>query len=200
MEKQRELIQRRRHEILTGGIPLDLLSRLSPERQAEFESRLGKARMQEIERRITLFHLDHSWAEHLAQVADIRESIHLVSVGGNAPLNEFHKVVNAAFLELDHRIEESVLQTFEGLKLRGNDLDLDEAGIRGPSSTWTYLISDNTFGSWIGLLQGTNVGFTAAAAGVYGPLYVLLGLLRRRRWRKEDLLEPPRAQDDTEEH
>ncbi len=189
IEKQRALIQRRRREILCEGIPLVTLSQQAPQRYAELASRMGKDRLVEVERRITLFHLDRLWAGHLAQVADIRESIHLVSVGGSAPINEFHKIVNAAFLELDHKIEEDVLQTFDGLKPSGDAIDLEEAGIRGPSSTWTYLISDNAFGSWVGLLQGTNIGFTAAAAGYLAPLYMLLGLLRRRRWRKENPLE-----------
>ncbi len=200
MEKQRELIQARRNEILMDDVTIDLLSQRAAERYTELERSLGPARMMEVERRLMLFHLDRTWAEHLAQVADIRESIHLVSVGGNAPINEFHKLVNAAFLELDHKIEEGALATFEGLKFKGDDLDLDKAGIRGPSSTWTYLISDNTFGSWVGLLQGTNIGFTAMAAGYLGPLYILLGLLRRKKWRKDNPLEPSRAQDDSEEH
>jgi len=198
MEKQRDLIQRRRREILSDGASLELLSQNASERHAEFKSKLGKTRLHEVERRVTLFHIDNCWAEHLARVSDIRESIHLVSVGGNAPINEFHKLVSAAFLELDHKIEEDVLHTFEGLKVRENDLDLDEAGIRGPSSTWTYLISDNTFGSWVGLLQGTNIGFTAVAAGYMGPLYVLLGLLRRRRWRKNNPLEQSETQDKSD--
>ena len=126
----------------------------------------------------------------------IRKSIHLVSVGGNPPINEFHKLVNAAFLELDHRIEEGVAHTFDTLKLKEDGVNLDEAGVRGPSSTWTYLISDNTFSSWVGLLQGTNIGFTAVAAGYLGPLYVLLGLLRRRRWRKYNPLDPADSQED----
>jgi hypothetical protein len=41
----------------------------------------------------------------------------------------------------------------------------------------------------VGLLQGSNIGFTAVAAGYLGPLYVLLGLVRRRRWRKNNALE-----------
>ncbi len=198
MEKQRDLIQRRRREILSDGASLELLSQNASERHAEIKSKLGKTRLHEVERRVTLFHIDNCWAEHLARVSDIRESIHLVSVGGNAPINEFHKLVSAAFLELDHKIEEAILNTFEGLKISGNDLDLDDSGIRGPSSTWTYLISDNTFGSWVGLLQGSNIGFTAVAAGYLGPLYVLLGLLRRRRWRKDNPLEQAPSQDRSE--
>jgi preprotein translocase subunit SecA len=198
MEKQRDLIQRRRCEILSDGSLLEQLSHQAPEQYAELASRLGEARLQEVEQQTTLFHIDRCWAEHLAQVSDIRESIHLVSVGGNAPINEFHKLVSAAFLELDQKIDEEVLHTFEGLKFTGNDLDLDEAGIRGPSSTWTYLISDNTFGSWVGLLQGTNIGFTAVAAGYLGPLYVLLGILRRRRWRRNNPLEQSETQDQSD--
>jgi preprotein translocase subunit SecA len=105
-------------------------------------------------------------------------------VGGNSPLNEFHKQLNETFLQLDQKIEADVVKTFKGLKATDGRIDLAKAGIRGPSSTWTYLISDQQFGSWVGLLSGSNIGFTAGAAGYIGPLYILLGLLRRRNWRK----------------
>lgn len=186
VEKQRELIQRRRQEILKDGIFLDLLEEKAPEHYSKLESLLGKNRMQSLEHQITLFQIDRCWADHLAVIADVREGIHLASVGGRSPLTEFHKTINSEFLKLEKKIEEGIIQTFQSLPISEKGIDLNKKGIRGPSSTWTYLISDSQFGLWVGLLQGSNIGFTAAAAGVYGPLYIALGLFQRFFRRKDE--------------
>jgi preprotein translocase subunit SecA len=199
MEKQRYLMHSRRREVLDEEAELGLIEERLPELYRARLAGLGTERMRQIEKRITLYQIDRYWAEHLSLVSDIRESIHLVSVGGNSPLNEFHKHVNAAFLELDKKIEEKICQTFRDLAAKQDGMDLDAAGIRGPSSTWTYLINDQQFGSWVGLLAGSNIGFTSGAAGLAGPLYVLLGLLRRRRWRRKNPLAPELPQRPEEE-
>jgi preprotein translocase subunit SecA len=100
-------------------------------------------------------------------------------VGGQSPVGEFLKIVDSEFLKLEHKIEEAIPKNFCSLTISEAGIDLDKQGIRGPSSTWTYLITDNQFGLWVGLLQGSNIGFTSVAAGVYGPLYILLALIQR---------------------
>ena len=47
-----------------------------------------------------LFHLDRGWADHLAYLADIRESIHLRALGRQNPLDEFHRLAVDAFASL----------------------------------------------------------------------------------------------------
>jgi preprotein translocase subunit SecA len=86
---------------------------------------------------------------------------------------------------LEKKIDDGIVHTFLSLPVSEKGIDLDKQGIRGPSSTWTYLITDNQFGLWVGLLQGSNIGATAVAAAVYGPLYLLLGLVQRSHKRKE---------------
>ena len=39
-------------------------------------------------------------------------------------------------------IDDRIVATFEAVEFTQNGIDLDKAGIRGPSSTWTYLVSD----------------------------------------------------------
>ncbi len=192
VEKQRELTQQRRQEILMNGLPLGLLEQNAADQYSKLEPLLGKKRMQNIESQITLFQIDRCWAEHLAMIADVREGIHLASVGGRFPLDEFHKIVNNEFLQLEQKIDVGIIQTFLSLSITKNGVDLDKEGLRGPSSTWTYLISDNQFGLWVGLLHGSNIGFTSVAAGAYGPLYIALGLVQRFLLRKDEL-SPPRS-------
>jgi preprotein translocase subunit SecA len=186
IEKQRKIIQMRRQEILLDGSDLGFLEEKTPEHYSDLVSLLGKDRIQSIEKTITLFQIDRCWAEHLAMIADIREGIHLASVGGKSPVQEFHKIADAEFHQLEQKIDDAIIQTFLSLPLSGKGIDLDKEGIRGPSSTWTYLITDNQFGLWVGLLQGSNIGATAVAAGAFGPLFLLLGLVQRFYGKKKD--------------
>lgn len=179
VEKQREMTQPRRQEILCDGSNLGFLEDAAPKLYSKLESLMGENRMQKIEQQITLYAIDRCWTEHLAKIAEIREGIHLTSVAGQSPIREFHKIVDQEFQQLEHKIDDTILQTFRSLPVTEKGVDLDEEGIRGPSSTWTYVITDNQFGLWVGMLQGSNIGFTAAAAAAYGPLYILLGLIQR---------------------
>ena len=179
VEKHREMTQRRRQEILCDGSDLGFLEDAAPKLYSKLESLMGKSRMHKIEQQITLYAIDRCWTKHLAKIADIREGIHLTSVAGQSPIREFHKIVDQEFQQLEHKIDNTILQTFKSLPVTEKGIDLDEEGIRGPSSTWTYVITDNQFGLWVGMLQGSNIGATAVAAAAYGPLYILLGLLQR---------------------
>jgi len=179
VEKHRGMTQRRRQEILCDGSNLDFLEDAAPKLYSKLESLMGESRMHKIEQQITLYAIDRCWTEHLAMIADIREGIHLSSVGGQSPIREFHKIVDQEFQQLEHKIDDTILQAFKSLPVTEKGIDLDEEGIRGPSSTWTYVITDNQFGLWVGMLQGSNIGATAVAAAAYGPLYILLGLIQR---------------------
>jgi preprotein translocase subunit SecA len=185
IEKQRELIQQRRQEILRDGAYLGFLEEKAPKHYSRMISLVGKDQAKNIEKQITLYQIDRCWAEHLAAIADVREGIHLASVGGRSPIQEFHKIADDGFRHLEQKIDEAIVKTFKSLPITKKGVDLDKEGIRGPSSTWTYLITDNQFGLWVGMLQGSNIGATAVAAAVYGPLYILLGLVQRF-WKKPE--------------
>jgi preprotein translocase subunit SecA len=181
VEKHREITQSRRQEILHDGSHLGFLEDATPKRYSKVKSLMGESRIHEIEQRITLYAIDQCWTDHLAMIADIREGIHLTSVGGQSPIREFHKIVDQEFQQLEKKIDGTILQTFKSLPITEQGVNLDDAGIRGPSSTWTYVITDNQFGLWVGMIQGSNIGATAVAAAAYGPLYILMGLVQRFR-------------------
>ena len=84
----------------------------APDLFARGEARFGIGPAVELERRLILLAIDRAWADHLAWVADSRESIHLVSVGGMTPLDEFVRSATAEFLEIPRRIEAAVLAGF----------------------------------------------------------------------------------------
>jgi preprotein translocase subunit SecA len=183
VEKHRAMTQHRRQEILCDGSDMGFIEEAAPKQYTKLKSLVGENRIHDIEQRITLYAIDQCWTDHLAMIADIREGIHLTSVGGQSPIREFHKIVDEEFQQLEQKIEDKILQTFQSLPITEKGVDLDDAGIRGPSSTWTYVITDNQFGLWVGMIQGSNIGATAVAAAAYGPLYILLGLVQRF-WKK----------------
>lgn len=166
VEEQRKSIHRRRQAILRDEVALSLLAARAAERYEQLRVAFGDAVLNKVEKQITLFHIDQCWAEYLVRVADIRESIHLVVLGGNYdPLDEFHKRVGREFAGLQGRIDERVVQTFSTAEITASGIDLEKEGLTGPASTWTYLVSDNPFGDVLQrMFRGLKRGLAAEMA------------------------------------
>jgi preprotein translocase subunit SecA len=141
--------------------------------------RLGREAFERLARRVALLRIDGAWADHLAWLADLREGIHLVSLGRKEPLQEFQKAATETFLSLETRISRDVGKTLRGLLEKEGAVDLEAEGLKGPSSTWTYLVNEDQLGWSVGLLKGTNVGFAVGAAAFAGPLFIFTLLARR---------------------
>ncbi|MBN1911478.1 MAG: accessory Sec system translocase SecA2 [Pirellulales bacterium] len=147
VENQRQKIHRRRQAILVDQEPLTLLATRATDRYDQLRWTVGDQILHQVEKQITLFQIDQCWVEYLVRVADIRDNIHLVVLGGMYdPLDEFHKMVGREFSSLLEKIDERIIQTFCSAETTEKGIDLAKEGLVGPSSTWTYLISDNPFG------------------------------------------------------
>jgi preprotein translocase subunit SecA len=178
IELQRRIVLERRETALLGTAP-GILAAKEPALHEEGRVRFGAGRLAEIERRATLFHIDRLWSDHLAWVQDTRESIHLVSLGGKTPVDEFQKSATDVFLELLRSIDDMVVSEME-VVIHGDDsAELALERLKGPSSTWTYLVNEDQFGWGIELLKGRHIGFAAGAAALYGPLFILTLIVRR---------------------
>ena len=184
VETQRRIVAASRDAVFSGADGEDTRVRPSPDLLAAGTARLGRPEFDRIARRAALFHIDAAWSDHLAWLADLREGIHLVSIGRKEPLQEFQKGATEAFLELEERINGAAEASLRSLLAREGPVDLDAAGLKGPSSTWTYLVNEDQFGWGVELLKGANIGFAAGAAALYGPLFVLTLLVRRFKKRK----------------
>ena len=190
IEAQRKIVQKEREDILLSRDGVWESERLAPTLRQRGISRFGPRDWGEILKQVRLFHLDRGWADHLARLADVRESIHIVSLGGKEPLPEFHKAAAGAFSEMAQRSEGAVVKTLMELIKRPGPVDLRAEGLKGPSSTWTYLINEEQFGWGVELLKGKNLGFAVGAAAFWGPLFLFTLLVRRRRRRKKKSSPP----------
>ncbi|MFC2168390.1 accessory Sec system translocase SecA2, partial [Acidobacteriota bacterium] len=179
VEEQRKLIQNQRQEELNDKVPHNLLKENSEKQYLKIRSLIGQDELDKLEKQITLLQLDRYWADHMTMITDVRESIHLVNVGGESPINEFHRILTDAFREREQKINRGIVKSFESVKITKDGVDLDSDELKGPSSTWTYLVSDSQFGAWMELLKGGNIGFAAGAAAWYGPIFILWGIIHR---------------------
>jgi preprotein translocase subunit SecA len=142
IEQQRKALAERRERLLTKEVAAIMLLEKSTEKaEATDEDVLSEAA-----RAIALYHLDRLWAEHLAELSEVREGVHLRALGKLDPLDEFHRAAVPAFQKVFTEIEARTIATFEETDLT-DGWNPAEAELVRPSATWTYLVHDNPFGS-----------------------------------------------------
>lgn len=184
MEAQRQKIQDWRSRILEGTEELTLIEKHLPRKFAEFVQVVGLKRLREVERILTLHHIDLCWSAHLARASQLREGIHLVGIGGMNPINEFQKQLASLFWNLLEEIEAETLVSLSRLELDEQGISLDEQIKNGPSSTWTYLINDQALTDLQSVLFGPGSSAYAAGAVLMAwPLLLAWGLWYR--WKRK---------------
>jgi len=148
--QQRTIIVERRNTLLSTATAREELKELAPDRYDELAQALAAngavdadEDLERICRKIMLFHLDRGWADHLAYLSDIRESIHLRALGRQNPLDEFHRLAVDAFAGLAADAIEASQQTFETANVLVDEPGLDLSKLARPTSTWTYMVHDN---------------------------------------------------------
>lgn len=189
VEDQRRLVKERRRGILDGTLLPGIWCSI-PDRFEALASAVGETAVRRAERDVVLFHIDRAWRTHLAFCADLREGIHLVRLGGRDPLTEFSNEAIRAFSRFDDEVHDAVLAAFDDVRIVDGRVDLSPLGLKGPSSTWTYLVNDDPFSNQIGTLL-TGVGgksVAAYSAAMLMPLLILWGVVdnffTRRRLRR----------------
>jgi preprotein translocase subunit SecA len=155
VDDQRGIVLDHRNRMLTTDAALVALGTRCPDRYAELADEIEEGVLTRAARQIVLYHLDRAWADHLAELAHIREGIHLRALGHSSnpfgmaldPLNEFHAEAVKLFGRLFEQVEQASAETFRTATITADGADLDTAGLKRPSATWTYLVQDNPFGT-----------------------------------------------------
>jgi preprotein translocase subunit SecA len=142
IEQQRLALAERRERLLTSEVAAIMLLERSPEKAKELDEDV----LSDAARAIALFHLDRLWVEHLAELSEVREGVHLRALGKLDPLDEFHRAAVPAFQKVLLETESRTIETFEATDFSDGWVP-DNAEIVRPSATWTYLVHDNPFGS-----------------------------------------------------
>ena len=141
--QQRAIIVERRDTLLRTPTAREELAARASKRYQEIVDDLGEEKLAKICRLIMLYHLDRGWADHLAYLADIRESIHLRALGNQPPIDEFHRMAVDSFASLAADAIEAAQQTFEAAASIEDEPGIDLSNLARPTSTWTYMVHDN---------------------------------------------------------
>ncbi|ADG98725.1 SecA DEAD domain protein [Segniliparus rotundus DSM 44985] len=154
VDVQRDIVGERRHELLTTERAWEELSQATPKRAKELRGKgVAEQALVAAARHIMLYHLDRCWIEHLAFLADLRESIHLRALGRLNPLDEFHRSAVDAFKRLAEDAVERAERSFATIQITEDGVDLQGAGLKRAHSTWTYMVHDNPLSGDGQLLQ-----------------------------------------------
>jgi preprotein translocase subunit SecA len=176
VEQQRQMLCEQRQALLNDDEPSSICVEEAPEHHAALVRAVGEERLRHTEKRLALVLLDRRWSDHLALIDDIREGIHLQRYGGRLPVTEFQRQIIEAYAEMMEGLRDELVATFLRLRAEHGAIDLDRAGIRGPTATWTYLVNDNPLPSFgLQLIAGGNFGValaTAMLAMMYFPVTV----------------------------
>ena len=154
VDDQRAVVLTHRDLVLRGDRAVRHLEERCPERCAELRDSVGDDVLAAATRQVALYHLDRGWADHLAFLSDVREGIHLRALARESPLDEYQKIAVQAFGSFFPDVYTRAAETFDEAEVTADGVDLDDLGLRRPTSTWTYLVTDNPFGSETDRLLG----------------------------------------------
>lgn len=97
-------------------------------------------------RAVTVFYLDERWTDHLAVLQEVRDGIYLRALARQRPSEEFRRIALREFPGFFDTVERDAAAFFAGLAPDDVGRPLEDLGLVRPSSTWTYMITDNPFG------------------------------------------------------
>ncbi|WP_223881334.1 accessory Sec system translocase SecA2 [Nesterenkonia ebinurensis] len=123
------------------------LHELIPEHIERLQDSCGPAPVAATVRDAALYYLDEHWVTHLALLQEIRDGIHLRALAGQKPSDEFHRIALREFHGFFGRTYRDAADFIETLTAEDIGGDLEALGLRRPSATWTYMITDDPFGS-----------------------------------------------------
>lgn len=145
VERQREIVSRRRDKLLRDDSHVTFFQSNCPDQYNALSETVGREKTARICREFSLFFIDKTWSQYLDDIADIRESIHLVRLGRQDPLFAFNKRIIYLFENLQGAMASLMVKAFNAVRVEKSDLDMDDMSPKAPSSTWTYLINDDPF-------------------------------------------------------
>lgn len=103
--------------------------------------------------------LDDAWTQHLDYASSVKEGIHLRVLVKEQPVEEFNRILAAA-PPIISATTTAALQLINRAPIEDGQLDLEGAGMREPSATWAYTVTDNSLGTELERLsKGLSGGF-----------------------------------------
>lgn len=145
--RQRATVLAQRDDVMRGAFSDAELARRIPAELARLHAEANADEVVALVRDVVLWCLDEQWCEHLALLGEIRDGIHLQALAGVSPRDEFHRIVLREFHDFFAKTYDRAASILAEIEPERVGDGLDALGLRRPSATWTYMISDNPLGS-----------------------------------------------------
>jgi preprotein translocase subunit SecA len=147
LDAQRTDVLSYRDRVLRTDLAAEEFQRLRPDRWKELAEEVEDEVLAEAARQLLLHQIDRAWSDHIAFTEDLREGIHLRALGRETPLMAYHSASDQAYRELRKKLLDDAAESFENAVITADGLDEEASGIDRPTSTWTYMVDDQAFGS-----------------------------------------------------
>ncbi len=145
--RQRASVLIDREEVLHEGRAREAMAERIPVTLDELDAAHPPHVVTGLLRDVVLWCLDEQWCDHLAQLGEIRDGIHLQALAGLNPLDEFHRIALREFQGFSDTAYDRAAGIVESVDVARIGEGIAALGLRRPSATWTYMISDNPLGS-----------------------------------------------------
>lgn len=146
MAKQRQLVLAKREAVRKEGEGRAEV-RKELDRVEELDEEYGEDLLDAAITEALLFHIDSRWVDHLAYLNDLREGIHLRTLARERPHEAFNAESIEVFSSFWPDVTRAAVESLTEADFSEDGADLPGLGLKRPSSTWTYLTTDSTFGS-----------------------------------------------------
>ncbi|WP_230207865.1 accessory Sec system translocase SecA2 [Microlunatus sp. Gsoil 973] len=147
LDAQRTDVLAYRDRVLRTGLAAEELARSCPDRWQALAGDVDEPVLREAARQLLLHQIDRTWSDHIAFTEDLREGIHLRALGRETPLMAYHAASDRAHRELRKTLLDRAAEAFDKAVITADGLDEAASGIERPTSTWTYMVDDQAFGS-----------------------------------------------------
>lgn len=144
---QRSAVLKYRQRLLDTEFAVDALRELIPAQVARLEQHRSNETVATALRAVALYFVDDRWIDHLARLQEIRDGIHLRALIGEKPADEFHRIALREFHGFFNATNSAAAAFVDTLEPSDLGRGLEELGLRRPSATWTYMVTDDPLGS-----------------------------------------------------
>lgn len=150
LNSQRQYVYNLRMKILSNNFLFNL-EEILPKVYEKFKKKYDEEEIIKSMKNLNLFYIDQCWADYLEDISNLKSGIHLQVIAGKNPLREFEMSLIDSFKILQQQIEERIKNEY--IKIDISDVTLEEINERCKPmvSTWTYIVTDNSFAENLGI-------------------------------------------------
>jgi len=153
VDYQRALLTTMRNEILSGSRYFGFLEKMNPGRYQQVLQSAGLGGIKRAEQQLALHYINSHWAACLDTFDNVRRGIHFMAIGRDPKIfpgegsvvDEYARVVYDLCGKMSENIKQDIVSKMETLPITRTGLNMDEAGLSGGTTTWTYVVCENVF-------------------------------------------------------